>query len=451
MLLHQLQNLVDDELPTLRSIREAQGDPIPWIAVRELKLFVTCEDPADGHAVLVCPSCGLRITIAFTCKRRSFCPCCIERRREDRTHHLLERVLPDQAYRHWVLTMPAELRHNLRYLPALVVAVRRCLVAAITKYLKRKALKTVSGLTEDMFHAGAIIFGHPVSANLDSNFHLHGVFLDGVYVERVRGGPIEFLPVDGPTDEELARVAEEVCVSVCKMLARRDMWKDEPGFVVLGGVRGRISLRNPEGKKRRWHSVTYVGRAVGTDPDDRSGEPFDLYAGDRVKKGDRKGLEHLVRYLLSPPFKLDQLTFDEHGNVILRLRRPRRDGTMYVKFTPHEFILALINLIPRPRTHAVGYHGVLGRNARLRSKVVPPPAKKSRRDKSCVCQETTSADRDAWKQLHTRAPRERFLRCPGCHDRLELVQLVGEELDYHNSQWLPPDIPSGPAAEPVIN
>lgn len=454
MLLRQLQDFVGDNLPSLLAICEAERDPIPWIVLRDFQLFQTCEEPAAGHAILVCPSCRLRLTVSFSCKRRSFCPCCIERRREDRTHHLLERVLPNLPYRQWVLTLPAALRHTLGYLPKLLVAVRARFIASIFKYLRNKALKADPTLEPQMIHTGSISFNHPVSGNLETNAHFHALPFDGVFVERVRGEPIKFVSVAGPTHEELTNVAADVCRSVCELLARHDMWKADPNSWVLDGVHGRISMRKPQrNRKRRWDEVTYYGRAVGTDEPSftRSGEPFDVYARDRVQRGDRKGLEHLIRYLLSPPFTLDQLSFDEQGNVTLRLKRPRRDGTRFVRFTAHEFLLVLKHLVARPRTHAIGYHGVLARNARLRSRVVPVATKRSHRETSCVCEERSSREQAAWKQLHTRAHRENFVRCPNCLDRLQLAMLVGAKLDYQDTRWLSPDTPSGPAAEPAIN
>lgn len=43
-------------------------------------------------------------------------------------------------------------------------------------------------------------------------------------------------------------------------------------------------------------------------------------------------------------------------------------------FTPHELMEKLVALIPRPRTHLVRYHGILGPAAEDRDKVVPSSA-----------------------------------------------------------------------------
>jgi len=58
----------------------------------------------------------------------------------------------------------------------------------------------------------------------------------------------------------------------------------------------------------------------------------------------------------------------------LRFKQAWRDGTTHVVFTPYELIEKLIPLIPRPRTHLVRYHGIMGPAAKDRAKVVPQPS-----------------------------------------------------------------------------
>lgn len=453
MVLRQLQSFIAQHLPILLALRLAEGDPLPWIVEREIRLFLTCGQLAFGRAILVCPSSGLQVEIALTCKRRSFCPHCAGRRREDRTRHLMNKVLAPRPYRHWVLTCPSELRHNLGYYPEVLKDVQGCFVAAIFDHLRHKAIQADHTLTPGMVHPGAASFGHRASANIAANMHFHCLPYDGVFVERVRGGQIEFLQLEPPSDEEIEKVAEDTCRRVCDVLARHGMWKEDRDVCPVVGARGKVSLRKPRRDGRQsWRSVWYIGRAVGTIDDvsfSHPGEPFAVYARDRVEQDDRAGLENLVRYLLAPPFRLDQITIDADGNLVLELKRPRSDGTTRVVFPPPDFIEALTPLIPRPRTHAVGYHGVLARNARLRKQVVPQCKPDRRPAVGHVAQ--TQAERTAWKQLHTRADRETFLRCPECMDRLQLMLLVGANLNYRDQRWMQPDTPTAPAAAPAMN
>ena len=45
--------------------------------------------------------------------------------------------------------------------------------------------------------------------------------------------------------------------------------------------------------------------------------------------------------------------------MLLRLRKPWRDGTTWLRFEPLAFIERLASLVPRPRVHSVTDHGAL--------------------------------------------------------------------------------------------
>jgi Putative transposase len=56
-------------------------------------------------------------------------------------------------------------------------------------------------------------------------------------------------------------------------------------------------------------------------------EGFDLHANVAVRAAETERLEHLCRYILRPPVAQDALEWTPDGAVLLRLRRPWRDGT----------------------------------------------------------------------------------------------------------------------------
>lgn len=53
--------------------------------------------------------------VAFSCKRRGFCPSCLGRRMSDTAVWLTEHVIPRVQIRQWVNTLPWELRVRLGY------------------------------------------------------------------------------------------------------------------------------------------------------------------------------------------------------------------------------------------------------------------------------------------------------------------------------------------------
>ena len=97
---------------------------------------------------------------------------------------------------------------------------------------------------------------------------------------------------------------------------------------------------------------------------------FDLHAGTFVPAGDHRRLEGLVRYVLRPPVARDALEILPDGTVCLALRRPWRDGTCAILFTPTELIEKLAALVPRPRIHLLIYHGAFAPHARIRRDAV---------------------------------------------------------------------------------
>jgi hypothetical protein len=59
------------------------------------------------------------------------------------------------------------------------------------------------------------------------------------------------------------------------------------------------------------------------------------------------------------------------GQVELKLKTPRRDGTTHLVMSPLKFMQRLAALGPRSMLQRIGFHGVLAPNAKLRPQVVP--------------------------------------------------------------------------------
>lgn len=74
---------------------------------------------------------------------------------------------------------------------------------------------------------------------------------------------------------------------------------------------------------------------------------FSLHAGARVAQGRTERLERLCRYVSRGPLAVGRLSLTPRGHVILRLRKPWRDGTTYLRFEPLAFIERLASLVPR--------------------------------------------------------------------------------------------------------
>jgi Transposase zinc-binding domain len=71
---------------------DAKG--LPAYVERELYDYLQCGILAHGFLRLGCDTCQHEMLLAFSCKRRGFCPSCADRRMAQTAAHLVERVIP---------------------------------------------------------------------------------------------------------------------------------------------------------------------------------------------------------------------------------------------------------------------------------------------------------------------------------------------------------------------
>ena len=74
-----------------------------------------CGILAHGFLRLRCGDCGHDKLVAFSCKRRGFCPLCGARRMAQTAAHLVDHVIPHVPVRQWVLTVPYRLRYQMAW------------------------------------------------------------------------------------------------------------------------------------------------------------------------------------------------------------------------------------------------------------------------------------------------------------------------------------------------
>ena len=164
-----------------------------------------------------------------------------------------------------------------------------------------------------------------------------------------------------------------------------------------------------------------------------------MHANVLVAARDRRRLERLARYVRRPPIASERLTELADGRLGYELRQRWRDGTTHVVFEPEEFIERLAALVPRPRVHAVVYHGVLGSAARARPDVVlaaTPPrtgcecARRRGVPDGGVPEETAEPAARfrpryyTWPELMRRVWQAEVLECPRCQSRLVVLAAI---------------------------
>lgn len=421
-------------------------EPISWIAERALELATTCGDPNHGTAVLHCLGCDNKQERTFSCKRVTLCFRCGLRRMYERTHHLMNAVLPSVPVRHWVLNLPPHLRFNVGYYHHILAGLLTIFVRAIFIYLRRIAKVTVGLASVKLAHPAGISVIHRVSARLTASFHFHCVTPDGVWIQQVPHGPVEFHALAAPTDEQLAKIASRVCRQARRLLMRHGAWEDVAVQTSQDTVSGIITLRGRQLVKHYGAAaIPYQQQPLHPD----GAHAYEVYASHRIEGTDRGNLERLLHYLLAPPLSDDQLTVIDDQHIRLRYKRKTHSGDTEEIITHHDLIDRLVPLISFPRSHLMHYHGAFSPSARIRKRIVPhrKPAARGVDDNHL---DPSPAGHAARKALHARTHHDDVATCRQCGGRLQLVMIIGRGIHYRNPHWIQPDIPGSPAVAPDL-
>ena len=113
-----LYALVEEHFPRFLQRLEAEGVSLPDFVIEEFDAYLKCGRLEYGFLRVKCDACRNEKLVAFSCKRRGFCPSCGARRMAETAAHLVEHVLPEQPIRQWVLSFPYPLRFLFATRPA---------------------------------------------------------------------------------------------------------------------------------------------------------------------------------------------------------------------------------------------------------------------------------------------------------------------------------------------
>jgi hypothetical protein len=95
-----LYQTIAEHWPAFRERMEESGG-LPQFVVTEFEEFLDCGLLEKGCLHLECRACGYSQLVAFSCRKRGWCPSCVARRMADTGVHLEQRVLPEVPVRHW--------------------------------------------------------------------------------------------------------------------------------------------------------------------------------------------------------------------------------------------------------------------------------------------------------------------------------------------------------------
>ncbi len=165
----------------------------------EFDEYLECGRLEHGFFVSVATERHHEHLVAFSCKRRGFCPSCGARRMVETAALLVDDVLPHKPIRQWVLSSPYSLRFLLASNPQVVSKVLGIVNRVISTHLIKK-----TGFKKATAHTGAVSLLQRLGLTLNLNLHLHVLFIDGVYQQK-NNGELRLHCVNAPTANELIR------------------------------------------------------------------------------------------------------------------------------------------------------------------------------------------------------------------------------------------------------
>jgi len=436
-----LYQVVQDHLDTFfAQVEQETGTGLPQFVKDEFEAFLECGILAHGFLRLRCGDCAHEKLVAFSCKRRGFCPACGARRMAETAAHLVEQVIPHVPVRQWVVSFPIPLRHLFATQPQLLSPVLQVIHRALSTFVIHQA-----GLTHAQAQTGGVTLIQRFGSAANLNIHLHGLMLDGVY--RVTdSGPV-FQPIPAPTTDQLQTVLTRIITRLLKALTRHGalMADDtempyltdpdaEPALAPLhaAACTYRIALGPRRGQKVLTWKDPALRLASQEAPNPKgcvSAQGFSLHADTWCGPQQRQKLEQLCRYITRPALGHKRLRRTPAGDVVLQLKTPYRDGTTHLVMTPLEFLERLAALVPRPRLHLLRFHGVLAPNAALRAQIVPGEiddhAPNTAGGESDGSSASTRA-RMSWAQLLKRVFAIDLTACPQCGGTLTILAAIDD-------------------------
>jgi len=361
--------------------------------------YLDCGDPHNGFARVKCNNCGHEYLLAFSCKRRHFCPSCHQKRVVEFGEWLCEQVIKAVPHRHFIFSIPKILRRYFLYNRGLLSELSRCGWESLKTFFQE-------AVPEEDAVPGAVIAIQSFGDFLGFNPHLHVLISDGCFYGN---GMFRVAPSFDTKDlENIFRY------KVFKMLLSK-------GIITQDLVNMLLSWRH-------------------------SG--FNVFCGPRIQPGDGRAMEYLARYIIRASFSQERMTYIQEESKVLY---QSKDGKKEKAFDALEWLAAMCSHIPNKGEQMVRYYGYYSNVKRGRRK------NKNQDEWMPFILESegsTKEYRKNWAKLIQKIYEVDPLTCPKCSGKMKVISLIEDEevikkILKHLGLWeikaRPPPKATGPA------
>jgi ribosomal protein S27E len=365
--------------------------------------YLDCGDLRHGFARVKCKDCGHEYLLAFSCKRRHFCPSCHQKRVVEFGEWLCMDVLKKVPHRHFIFSIPKMLRRYFLYDRKLLSALSRCAWDSLKVFMQH-------AVSENKPIPGAVIAVQTFGDFLGFNPHCHILLTDGCFY-----GERGMFRVAPPL--ELKKLEAIFRHKVFKMLLKK----------------GKIT--------EEMIAMLSTWRHSG----------FNVFCGNRILPKDETAMENLARYIIRASFSQERMRYlEQEGTVIYKAK----DGKDQKTFPAMDWLASMCSHIPNRGEQMVRYYGYY-------SNVSRGKRKEAGADDAVPCileQEGNSKTfRKNWARLIQKIYQVDPLVCPHCKGTMRIISFIEDQhiirdILTHLGLWLnrsrpPPKISAATLSE----
>jgi len=343
--------------------------------------YLDCGNLHNGFARVKCKDCGHEYLLAFSCKRRHFCPSCHQKRVVEfgewlcmEWGHLAARC-PQIPHRHFVFSIPKILRRYFLYDRKLLADLSRSAWESLKVFLQE-------AVPENDPIPGAVIAVQTFGDFLGFNPHCHILVTDGCFygnngMFRV-APPLELKKLEAIFRHKALRTLLNKGKITQEMIAMLSTWR---------------------------HSG------------------FHVFCGNRISPTDDTAMENLARYIIRASFSQERMQYlDQEGTVVYT----SKDGETAKNFPAMEWLAAMCSHIPNRGEQMVRYYGYY-------SNVSRGKRQQEGLDDATPCilepQGNEKAFRKSWARLIQKIYEADPLVCPKCQGSMRIISLC-EAINY---------------------
>ena len=334
--------------------------------------YLDCGILHNGFARVRCGDCGHEYLLAFSCKRRHFCPSCHQKRVVEFGQWLCEEILKAVPHRHFVFTIPKILRRYFLYDRKLLSDLSRCGWEALKEFFQET-------MPEEDVVPGAVVAIQSFGDFLGFNPHLHVLGTDGCFY-----------------GEGMFRVAPRFETNQLEEFFRHNVFK-----MLLS--KGKITEDLVDMMLKWRHSG------------------FNVFCGPRIQPGEEDAIENLARYIIRASFSQERMTYiPEKSKVVYR----SKDGKQEKIFDALEWLAAMASHVPNKGEQMVRYYGHYSNVSRGKRKkqnedgMIPPILEPDGSSKE---------HRKNWARLIQKIYEVDPLTCTKCQGKMRIIAFIEDE------------------------